>query len=327
MLVVLRPEQLRIGMFVVLPRRWTDHPFLLNQFVVKNEGVLRKLRNCGLGEVMVDPSRSVVRVYAPTCEKPKDDNPLALTCERLTRLQQDPYLAPEQKASAIYAESLQVIQQVCEKPSTESIAKSKKGIGSIVDAIMDDDECAEYLVRMAQHDANTCTHSVNVGVFGISLSKRLFPGRPPEEMRELGAAFFLHDLGKVTVDREVINKPGKLSPAELALMRTHPYESYRILEESGHLTEECRVIALQHHERENGGGYPCGLRGNDIHDYARVCSIADVFEALTSKRSYKKAMPPFMALEVMRDEMIHHFHREMFQQFVLLFAGKQRHAA
>jgi len=134
------------------------------------------------------------------------------------------------------------------------------------------------------------------------------------------AAFFLHDLGKVRVDPAIINKPGRLTEEEMSKMRIHPYQSYKILEESGHLSHECKVITMQHHEREDGSGYPRRLKGDEIHDYARICCIADVYDALTAVRSYKKALSPFDALKVMKEEMIGFFHAEIFRNFVLLFS-------
>lgn len=102
-------------------------------------------------------------------------------------------------------------------------------------------------------------------------------------------------------------------------MRIHPYQSYKILAETDQLSEECRIIAMQHHEREDGKGYPRRLRGDDIHVYGRIGCIADVYDALTAERSYKPSLSPFDALRVMRDEMINHFRKDVFEQFVLLF--------
>jgi hypothetical protein len=99
-------------------------------------------------------------------------------------------------------------------------------------------------------------------------------------MHELGAGFFLHDLGKVEVDASIINKPGKLTEEEMSRMRQHPHMGYKLLYETNELTHECKKIVLQHHERYDGKGYPNGLQGNDIHLYGRICSIADVFDAL-----------------------------------------------
>jgi HD-GYP domain-containing protein (c-di-GMP phosphodiesterase class II) len=102
-------------------------------------------------------------------------------------------------------------------------------------------------------------------------------------------------------------------------MRTHPYKGYEILDEAGFLTKEAELIVLQHHERSDGTGYPQGLKGREIHEYGRICSLADVFDALTSRRSYHRERSPFDALELMREKMLGHFERELFERFVLLF--------
>ena len=91
-------------------------------------------------------------------------------------------------------------------------------------------------------------------------------------------------------------------------------------EMSGELEfEECRSIVVQHHERNDGTGYPRKIRGNDIHIYGRICSVADVYDALVSKRPYKPSLQPFEALKIMRDEMLGHFQKDIFEKFVLLF--------
>jgi HD-GYP domain-containing protein (c-di-GMP phosphodiesterase class II) len=94
---------------------------------------------------------------------------------------------------------------------------------------------------------------------------------------------------------------------------------FRLLHDTKQITEESRLIVLQHHERHNGTGYPKKLRGDDIHIYGRICSVADVFDALVSKRPYKTQKTPFDALRIMKEEMLDHFHKDVFQTFVLLF--------
>jgi HD-GYP domain-containing protein (c-di-GMP phosphodiesterase class II) len=103
-------------------------------------------------------------------------------------------------------------------------------------------------------------------------------------------------------------------------MKAHPYQGYKILKETEQLTEECRIIAMQHHERDDGTGYPNCLKGTDIHVYGRICCIADVYDALTSERPYKQRLKPFEALKLMKEQMINHFHKELFDKFVLLFS-------
>ena len=112
---------------------------------------------------------------------------------------------------------------------------------------------------------------------------------------------------------------GKLTDDEMETMRTHPSHGHDLLSETNQLSEECKVIVMQHHERNDGSGYPLGLSGDDIHLYARICSIADVYDALTSERTYKAKLEPFYALKLMKEEMITHFSKELFDKFVLLF--------
>jgi HD-GYP domain-containing protein (c-di-GMP phosphodiesterase class II) len=102
-------------------------------------------------------------------------------------------------------------------------------------------------------------------------------------------------------------------------MRVHPYQGYKILEEAGVLTEECRIIVMQHHENADGSGYPRRLAGESIHLYGRICGIADVYDALTAERSYKAAMKPYDALNLMKQRMSHRFDPVLFQTFVRLF--------
>jgi len=138
-------------------------------------------------------------------------------------------------------------------------------------------------------------------------------------MHALGAGFFLHDIGKVNVDEAIINKQGKLTEEEMDMMRKHPARGFKLLNDTKQITIESRLIVLQHHERDDGRGYPRRLRGEDIHIYGRICSVADVFDALVSKRPYKSKLKPFDALKLMKEEMLAHFHKDVFEKFVLLF--------
>jgi len=99
----------------------------------------------------------------------------------------------------------------------------------------------------------------------------------------------------------------------------HPHIGFKLLYDTQQITDESKIIVLQHHERVDGTGYPKKLMGNDIHIYARICAIADVYDALTSERPYKRKMSPFDALKLMSEEMMNHFQKELFEQFVKLF--------
>ena len=140
------------------------------------------------------------------------------------------------------------------------------------------------------------------------------------EFHRLGAGFTLHDVGKSRIPLSILNKQGPLNDAEWDVIRTHPAGSANILKETGHMTKEAHIIALQHHERFDGTGYPRRLRATEIHKFAQICAIADVFDALTTNRAYRDAMSSFEALNIMKGEMHDHFSKEYFGTFVLLFA-------
>ena len=130
--------------------------------------------------------------------------------------------------------------------------------------ILTDDATVTYLTKITNH-YYIYTHSVYVGFLAVSMSKILFKDSCAHNMHELGIGFFLHDLGKVQIDPAIITKPGRLTAGEMDVMRKHPSLGFKLLYEAEQLTDECRTIVLQHHERYNGTGYPKELRGNEIH--------------------------------------------------------------
>ena len=252
-------------------------------------------------------------------EPPAKWNPKNLVPGELLAAIQDQLLDPQTKAKAVYKHSLDMMSRLLESPTVENIHTSKEAISSITNLILSDDATAYNMLRITSHDFYTYTHSVNVGVTAIMLAKELFQHSDNHDLEELGAGFFLHDLGKVNVDSRIINKPGRLTDEEMNQMRAHPYQGYKLLKSANALSEECKFIVMQHHELNDGTGYPKHLKGDDIHIYGRICHLADVFDALTAERSYKRAMTKYEALKLMRDQMHNHFNRELFESFVLLF--------
>jgi len=294
--------------------------------MIQSKEQIEKISESGIREVILDTKKSNFngeqKRSAPQTEAEQTTRPSVsrnVVPDELRDAIHDVNLAPEEKARAVRAHSLTMISNLLENPTAENIRDVKKGIAEVVDLILTDDDTSLYLLNITSHDFYTYTHSVNVGFLAVSLSKSLFKKSAAHNMHELGAGFFLHDLGKVEVDASIINKPGKLTKEEMTEMRQHPHMGYKLLYETNQLTHECKKIVLQHHERYDGKGYPDGLEGDDIHLYGRICSIADVFDALTSERSYRQKLDPFDALKLMKEEMIHHFHRDLFEQFVLLF--------
>jgi HD-GYP domain len=319
-------DNLKVGMYVILPVSWYQHPFVKNEFLINSKEQIEKISESGIREVILDTKRSKLGGNQKTSDLQAESEQTAKPTTARTVVPvglldaiHDLSLPPQDKAKAVRAHSITMINNLLENPTAENIQDVKKGIAEVVDLILTDDETSLYLLSITSHDFYTYTHSVNVGFLAVSLSKSLLKKSMAHNMHELGAGFFLHDLGKVEVDESIINKPGKLTEEEMNQMRQHPHMGYKILYEANQLTHECKKIVLQHHERFDGKGYPNRLEGDDIHLYGRICSIADVFDALTSERPYRQKLDPFAALKLMKEEMIHHFHTDLFERFVLLF--------
>jgi HD-GYP domain-containing protein (c-di-GMP phosphodiesterase class II) len=316
----IKVSELKTGMYIELPKAWRAHPFLRNSFTITSQKQIDKIIEYGILEVNINEAEGITApIMLKYEEQPEKDFSENIVPEKLREFIQDKKMAPGPKAEAIHLESIHMISKLWEKPSGENIAQFKKGIVDVVDLILADDATGTHLLKLTSHDYNTYIHSVNVGVYGVSLAKVILARENKHDMHALGAGFFLHDIGKVYIDEAIINKPAKLSDDEMTLMRRHPSMGFKLLTETKQINEESRLIVLQHHERNDGTGYPRKMQGEDIHIYGRICSVADVFDALASARPYKRKLTPFEALKLMRTEMIDHFHREVFEKFVLLF--------
>lgn len=335
----IKVQEVQVGDYVILPLKWKEHQFWRNHFQVRNTRDIAKIVETGLQELEIDLDKSSrnsdpAEEKAPVKEE-KQAPQVAMKSEgednseweefnkipdMLSDIIADKDMPSRKKAEAVYSHSLTLMDDLFNNPSAASIGVVKKGISSVVDLVLSDEETSLNLLSITSHDFYTYTHSVNVGIQSISLAKRLFKGSTGHDMHELGAGFFLHDLGKTKISPDILNKPARLTDEEFAIIRSHPYQGYRLLKKTEFLTEECKVITLQHHERADGTGYPRSLRGDEISDYAKICCIADVYDALTAERSYKKAMSPFEALSFMKDKLSGHFDKTVFASFVQLFA-------
>ncbi|MDA0748396.1 MAG: HD-GYP domain-containing protein [bacterium] len=155
------------------------------------------------------------------------------------------------------------------------------------------------LTSLKNYSEHTYTHSVNVCVLTLAIAYA--SGVTEDEAAIIGVGGLMHDIGKSMIPLEILDKPGPLTTEERQVIMNHPVESERILVEMGNIPEAAICIAGQHHEKVNGSGYPRGLTGDQMHPYASMAAVADVYDALTSPRPYKPGLPPHIALRVVFD--------------------------
>jgi putative nucleotidyltransferase with HDIG domain len=169
------------------------------------------------------------------------------------------------------------------------------------------------LARLKTHDDYTYMHSVAVCALMVSLARQL--GADEQETRVAGIAGLLHDMGKALMPLDVLNKPGKLTDEEFRVIKSHPERGFELLQ-GGAAPAAALDVCLHHHEKMDGGGYPKGLRGDQISKMARMGAVCDVYDAVTSDRPYKAGWDPAEAIRNMAEWRGGHFDDAVFQAFV-----------
>jgi HD-GYP domain-containing protein (c-di-GMP phosphodiesterase class II) len=148
----------------------------------------------------------------------------------------------------------------------------------------------------------TYTHSLNVSLLCSLLGSWL--NLSHIHIEQLSYCGIPHDIGKSKVSPEILNKPGALTPEEFDEIKKHPVTAYKMLEQDDSISKDVALGVLMHHEREDGSGYPFGLKSDQIHYYAKILAVVDVYDAMTSNRVYKKRQPPFDVLEMYESEYL-----------------------
>jgi HD-GYP domain-containing protein (c-di-GMP phosphodiesterase class II) len=197
---------------------------------------------------------------------------------------------------------------------TLEVQRLKAAVDALVNEVMTNHQVVYNLKDLRSTDDYTLGHSVNVCVLSSLLGA--VTGLSTPELRDLALGALLHDIGKVATPAQVLGKPSKLTPEETAIMQRHTSDGWNILKEQRGIPYPAAIIALQHHERWGGGGYPEGLKEQQIFKYARLCAVADCFDAMTADRVYRPGMTHERALQTMEREMASYFEPDLVSAFI-----------
>jgi HD-GYP domain-containing protein (c-di-GMP phosphodiesterase class II) len=220
--------------------------------------------------------------------------------QSLPALIEDPAVPMSQRFEALNQMAQDVLQEVFRSKSADQALAQADTLGKHVVRLMNSDEfVATHLLQVICHDYHTFTHSVNVAYFSVALARRLGI-RDDQELEQVAAGALLHDVGKLQIPEAVLTKPGRLNDDEYELVQTHPTLGFDVLCQRENLSFAQLMMVYQHHERPDGRGYPVGVTDDEIAVWAKLCAIADVFEALTSNRPYRPALPLSQALSTMQ---------------------------
>lgn len=193
-------------------------------------------------------------------------------------------------------------------------AAAKQTVGEMVETIVHNPNALLCFTELKNRDEYTSIHSMNVCVMALVFGRHL--GLDKDALNELGIGALLHDLGKLKVPLEILNKPGKLTDEEKKIMDAHPVYGREILEKSGGVPRSALDIAYSHHERSNGKGYPEGRRSFELSLFSKIVAIVDVYDAITSDRPYHNGMASHEALKRMYEWRKTDFDVELVEKFI-----------
>jgi putative nucleotidyltransferase with HDIG domain len=321
MLKKIQTDQIKVGMFIHdLDCAWMNHPFFKNQFKVKHEKTIQKISTSGIKNVIIDTQKGVDLDTAPTIAEVQQS--LQEQNEQIAKSQtglNKEVLVEEEidNAKSILAEAGKTIKIIMERVRLDKqteVETIESITQRIVDSVFRNKDALIILGRIKSKDEYTFMHSVNVGALTAAFSRVL--GLDRDKIIPIATGALCHDIGKARIPLEILNKPGRLTEEEFRIVKTHVEHSCQILSSTSAMCPEALDIAAQHHERIDGSGYPYGLKGEEISTVGQISAIVDVYDALTSERSYKEAWEPSFVLKKLLEWSPNHFKTELVHQFI-----------
>lgn len=308
-------EDLQPGMFIHdLNCSYLQHGFLLQRFVIKKPEQIEKMRRQGMVDVLIDtergadcaPAASAPAAAAGPEPEPSDGIPARV-----------PQKSEAAVARQVMGEAQGVVQDLLRDVRLgKQVDPAKAGpvVEKINASVLRNPDAMLSLCRIKEADTYTFQHCVSVCALLVAFANAL--KLDADTVQQAGLGGMLHDVGKMRVPAEILNKPGKLTDEEFAVMKSHAALSRELLEGLPGVSAEVIQVAAEHHEKFGGKGYPAGLEGESISLLGRMAAIVDVYDAITSNRVYHKGMEPSEALKKLLEWSGPHLDPTLVQKFI-----------
>ncbi|QEY17244.1 HD-GYP domain-containing protein [Cellvibrio sp. KY-GH-1] len=315
-------KDIKLGMFICeFCGSWMEHPFWKTRFLLEDEKDLRAILASGIKELWIDVSQGLdacdETAGKTEAEVASEAEALLLEAEKPGNLERAS-LDEEIKTAARLCNRAKeaVIEMFSDVRMGKAIQveKAHELVDEISKSVLRQPHALISLARLKSADEYTYLHSVAVCALMIALARQL--NLDEETVRNAGMAGLLHDIGKVGIPLKVLNKPGKLTDEEFAIVKSHPELGAKILIENYQVPAMALDVCLHHHEKVDGTGYPFGLKGDTISLFAKMGAVCDVYDAITSNRPYKKGWSPADSIRKMAEWSKGHFDEAVFQAFV-----------
>ena len=331
-------KHLTLGMYLhEFCGSWMEHPFWRTKFVLDDPHDLELIHATAIREVWIDVSRGKdVSVGTVSLTREEVDARIDTDFSRLDELPPAVVAPPAPPPAPVLDDRLPTSMQSELRRAASICGQAKDAVvsmfnevrmGKAVDAASANGLVEEIsnsvlrnpgalisLARLKTADDYTYMHSVAVCALMVALARQI--GLSEAHTRSAGMAGLLHDLGKAAIPMAVLNKPGKLTDQEFAVVKNHPVEGYNMLKEGGSVEAAVLDACLHHHEKIDGTGYPDKLQGDKISLIAKMAAVCDVYDAITSNRPYKRGWDPSESIRRMAEWTNDHFDPRLFQAFV-----------
>ena len=250
------------------------------------------------------------------------DQYLDYVFERIERVVASDSIKLGDKARLVRGVGKRIVRRLLDEPrSGKCVDQSKRFIDSQIELIFSSPDAAVHLFSLSSADPYALSHSINVCTFCMLLGEQLY-GQSRDDIRNLGLGGLLHDIGKTQLDGRLLMKQTPLTEKEMSEIRRHPLLSSQLIEEH-QLPESVKVVGLSHHEMVDGAGYPNGLRGEEIHPFARIAAVANAYDCLTSENEKHARMPHLQALSIMAKK-IKRYDRNVFHALLRIVLRDDR---
>jgi HD-GYP domain-containing protein (c-di-GMP phosphodiesterase class II) len=225
------------------------------------------------------------------------------------------------RCSLTYDLSVDLMEQVYKSADPIEVMKQSEGVlNNIIEVIFADPNAAHSFITLASMDYHLYSHSINVCLYGMALARKALNISKEEALTRFGPGLLLHDIGILSIDHELLNKPGPLSEDEMALIKEHPQKGLEVVEGFMEVTQETKDMILHHHERLDGSGYPEGLKGKYVSVSARICAIVDSFDAISTNRCFQTRSSSFDSFNTLKKEDTPHKLDDLYlNEFIRVF--------
>ena len=315
-------KDIQLGMFICeFCGSWMEHPFWKTKFLLTDEKDLQAIQSSGIKELWIDVTQGAdlgTTVPGKTKEEVERETEAVLLEAENSHSKEKISLEDEiQTAAKLCAKAKEAVIAMfsdARMGKAVQVEQARALVDDISNSVLRQPHALISLARLKTADEYTYMHSVAVCALMIALARQL--NLAEDRVHEAGFAGLLHDIGKVGIPLKVLNKPGKLTDSEFAIVKSHPEVGAKILIESYQVSPAVLDVCLHHHEKIDGTGYPFGLKGDTISLFAKMGAVCDVYDAITSNRPYKKGWAPADSIRKMAEWSKSHFDEAVFQAFV-----------